>query len=56
MFLQLELLEILGIVRRTILKWIFDKWFGKGVHWILLAQDRKRWYAVVNTVMDLGVS
>jgi hypothetical protein len=25
-----------------------------GIHWIDLAQDRDRWRAAVNTVMNLG--
>jgi hypothetical protein len=28
---------------------------GEGVEWIQLAQDRDRWWAVVNTVMNLRV-
>jgi hypothetical protein len=28
---------------------------GWGVHWIQLAQDRGRWLALVNTVMNLQV-
>jgi hypothetical protein len=28
----------------------------QGVKWILLAQDRDRWRALVNTVMNLRVS
>jgi hypothetical protein len=28
---------------------------GGGVDWIELAQDRERWWAFVNMVMDLGV-
>jgi hypothetical protein len=29
--------------------------WGEGVEWIHLAQDRDRWRAVVNTVMNLSV-
>jgi hypothetical protein len=29
--------------------------WGGGVEWIQLAQDRDRWRAVVNAVMNLGV-
>jgi hypothetical protein len=35
-----------------ILKWIFKNAVG-DVDWIHLAQSRYRWYALVNTVMNL---
>jgi hypothetical protein len=42
-----------GVDGRVILKWIFKKW---GVmDWIELAQNRDRWRAVVNAVMNLRV-
>jgi hypothetical protein len=43
-----------GVDGRIILKWIFRKWDG-GMDWIGLAQDRDRWRALVNAVMNLRV-
>jgi hypothetical protein len=43
-----------GVDGRIILKWIFRKWDG-CMDWIELDQDRDRWRAVVNAVMNLRV-
>jgi len=36
-------------------RWIFKKWNGVGMVWIDLAEDRDRWRALVNAVMNLQV-
>jgi hypothetical protein len=43
-----------GVDGRIILKWIFERLNG-GIDWIDLAQDRDRWRAFVNTVINLLV-
>ena len=43
-----------GIDVMIILKWIFRKCNG-GMDWIDLAQNRDRWWALVNAVMNLEV-
>jgi hypothetical protein len=43
-----------GVDGRIILKWIFKKWDG-DMDWIELAQDRERWRALVNAVINLRV-
>ena len=48
-------LKDLGVYGRIILKWILEQWNG-GMDWIYLVQDRIRWRAVVNAVMNLWVS
>jgi hypothetical protein len=39
---------------KIILRWIFRKWSG-GIDRIDLAQDRDRWRAVVNGIMNVQV-
>ena len=46
-------LEVPGIDGRVILRWIFRKWDGGYMDWTDLAQDRDKWLALVNTVMNL---
>jgi hypothetical protein len=45
-------LEDPGIDGSIIFKRIFKKWDG-GMDWIDMTQDRDRWRAVVNVVMNL---
>jgi hypothetical protein len=47
-------LEDLRADGRVILKWVFKKW-NENIDWIDLVEDRDRWQAVVNAVMNLGV-
>jgi hypothetical protein len=42
-------------MERITLRRVFRKWVG-SMNWIDLAQDRDRWQAVVNAVMNLRVS
>jgi hypothetical protein len=48
-------LEDPGIDGRFILGWIFRKYDGGGMDWIRLTQDRDRWRALVNVVMNFQV-
>jgi hypothetical protein len=43
-----------GVDDRIILKWIFEMWNG-DMDWIGRFQERDRWRAVLNTVMNLRV-
>jgi len=45
-------LEKPGADGNIILRWIFRSWDG-GMDWNDLAQDRDRWLALVNVVMNL---
>jgi len=45
-------LEDPNVDGRIIFKWNFEQWDGgRGVDWIDLAQDKDRWWALVNEVM-----
>jgi len=46
-----------GIDGSIILRWIVRRWDGGrgGMDWIDLAQDRDRWRALLNAVMNLWV-
>jgi hypothetical protein len=48
-------LEDPGVDGRIILKWTCERLNGGGMGWINVAQDRDRWRAVVNAVMNVGV-
>jgi hypothetical protein len=49
--------EYLGLGGKIIFEWILRKWGGGGgsVGRMNLAQDKDRWWALVNTVMYLWV-
>jgi len=44
-----------GVDGSLLLRWILRKWDVGGMDWIELAQDRDRWRALVNAVMNLRV-
>jgi hypothetical protein len=44
--------EYKGVDRKIILKWMLRKMGWKGVDWIHMAQDKNRWWAFMNTVMN----
>jgi hypothetical protein len=44
-----------GIDGRIILKQTFRKWDVGGIGWNELAQDRDRWWALVNVAVNLQV-
>jgi hypothetical protein len=48
-------LEDPGINDRIILRWIFRTWDVEGIDWNQLAQDRDRWWRLVNVVMHLRI-
>jgi hypothetical protein len=48
-------LEDPGIHGRIILRSIFRKWDGGGMDWIELAQDKDRWWALVNAQINFRV-
>jgi hypothetical protein len=41
---------------RTRRRWIFKKLDVRGIDWIQLAQERDRWRALVNAIMNFRVS
>ena len=47
-------LENPGVDGKIILKWIFEKWDGV-IDWIDPAENRDRWWAVVNALVNLRV-
>jgi hypothetical protein len=48
-------LEDAGVGGRVILKCINKKRWDGGMDWIYLAQNRDRWRAVVNAIMNFWV-
>jgi len=48
-------LEHVGVDGTIILRRIFSKCDVGGIEWVDLAQDKDRWLALVNVVMNLRV-
>jgi hypothetical protein len=48
-------LEDPGVDGKIILKWIFEKWDWRGMDRISIAQDRNRFWALVNAELNLRV-
>jgi hypothetical protein len=44
-----------GVDGRMVSKWTLGRLVGGGVEWLHVAQDRDRWWAVVNAVTNLRV-
>jgi hypothetical protein len=53
---EIEHLETLGVDGRKILKKGLQDLGWGGKNWIALAQDRDRWRALVNAVMNLCIA
>lgn len=47
-------MEHLSIDGKMILKWFFKQWDG-DVDWVYLAQDKQRWRAPANAIMNFLV-
>jgi hypothetical protein len=43
-------------IKMDLREWGWDGMVWDGMDWILLAQDRDQWRALVNTVMNLGLA
>ena len=52
---KLVLTILYQIDGRIILRWIFRKWEEVVGDWMVLAQDRHMWRALVSTVMNIRV-